>query len=409
MTGNCEHPASAAIPAHVPSALVKSFDFRTGLGDRPQEAIGELLKGPPLFYSPVRHTYGPGGAWVVVSAALVQAVTRDTETFSSAEQGAFLQGFGDDFIVAPLGIDPPRHTQFRTLLNPLFTPARMEALTPKIEAWCNELIDRFEARGECNFVPDFADQFPPGIFIELMGLDISRVPEFVRWVREFIHGDTAEDRIGGVKAMVDFFGEIYDDPSEYSPDSMIRYILGSQPEGRPLSRGEFVGTAFLVFTAGLDTVVSTLGFIFRMLAEKPELQAHLRAYPDEIPRHVEEMMRLFTPVTPQRIATRDTDLGGVRIKKGEVLALALTAASRDPSMFSEPETFDPSRSPNSHFGFGFGIHRCIGAPLARRDLAIALQVWLSRLPPFRLAEGSNVTASGGSVQTLDGIILQWER
>jgi cytochrome P450 len=397
------------VPDHVPAHLVKTFDFHTGLGNRPQEAIGKLLDGPPIFYSPVRHTFGPGGAWVVVGSDLVKAVTSDPETYSSTELGTFLAHFGEDFILAPLAIDPPRHTRFRALINPLFTPARMVALAPKIESWCNELIDRFEEKGRCNFIQEFADQFPTGIFIDLMGLQRDRVVEFVNWVRDFIHGETNEIRMSGVQRTVDFFDTVFQNPQDYPEGSMIRYLRDAEPEGRPMSRGEFIGTAFLLFTAGLDTVVSSLGFIFRMLAEDQALQAHLRDKPAEIPRHVEEMMRLFAPVTPQRRAMRDGNIGGVQIKQGDVLALCLTGASRDPSVFSEPDKLDPSRNPNPHFAFSTGIHRCAGAQLARRDLAIAVEIWLKRISPFRIAKDSAITASGGSVLVLDGIVLEWDR
>jgi Cytochrome P450 len=398
---------SAAIPAHVPPELVKVFDFRTGLGDRPQEAIGKLAEGPPIFFSPVRHVHLPGGAWVVAHADLVKEVMNDPKTFSSAEQGSFLSIFGDDFLLAPLAADPPVHGRFRTLINPLFTPGKMIALSPKIKSWCNELLDRFAAKGRCNFINEFADHFPTGIFIDLMGLDRARLTEFVRWNQAFIHGETDEERFAGIQQVVNFFNGIYDQRDSQPEGTVAHYLLNATPDGKPLTRGEFVGTAFLVFSAGLDTVVSTLGFIFRALAEDQDLQAHLRANPQDLPRHVEEMMRLFSPVTPQRVATCDTVLAGVTIKKGDVLALSLTAASRDPAIFSDPMTLNAGRATNSHFGFGYGIHRCVGAHLARRDLVIALETWFARLPPFRLAADAKITASGGSVQTLDGLVLQW--
>lgn len=405
-TGKSE--TEGAIPAHVPQALVHSFDFRSGLGAHPQEVIARLAaERGPIIWSPVRHVFGEGGSWIVLSAELVRAVASDPETYSSTEFSQSLKVFGDDFILAPLGLDPPRHTAFRALINPLFTPTRMYALTPKIESWCNELIDRFAANGRCDFVPDFADQFPTGIFIDLMGLDRARVPEFVEWVQDFIHGETPQERFDGARRAIEFFEDAFRNPENYPEGSMIRYLRDAQPEGHPLSRGEFLGTTFMVFTAGLDTVVSSLGFIFRMLAEDQALQQHLRKNPGEIARHVEEMLRLFSPVTPYRRATRDAELGGQAIKAGDMIELGLTAASRDPAMFAGPEVFDPSRNPNSHFAFSTGIHRCAGAQLARRDLATALEVWLKRIPPFRLGADSKIVASGGPVQTLAGIVLEW--
>jgi cytochrome P450 len=402
-----EAPASS-IPDHVPPALVKTFDFRTNLGDRPQEVVARLLDGPPIFWSPVRHVHAPGGAWVVANAELIKKVMSDPDTFTSSVQGESLAFMGEGFVFAPLGVDPPRHKNFRALINPLFSPARMVALAPQIHSWCDELIDRFQDKKRCNFITEFADQFPTGIFIDLMGFDRARVPEFVGWVQDFIHGATLDDRKNGIMRSAEFFGDVFDNRENYAEGTMVRYLLDAEPEGRPLTRSEFIGTAFMVFTAGLDTVVSSLGFIFRLLAEKPELQTYLRDNKGQIPRYVEEMMRLFSPVTPQRRAACDVELGGVQIRAGDPMALALTAASRDPALFPDPTTLDATRNPNPHFAFGSGIHRCAGAQLARRDLAIALEIWLERIRDFRLAPESEITAAGGAVQSLNGIVFEWD-
>lgn len=408
MSSAAAEASQSCIPDHVPPALVKTFDFRSGLGDRPQEAVADLLGGPPIFWSPVRHVHAPGGAWVVVSAELIKQVTSDPDTFTSSVQGESLEFMGQGFVFAPLALDPPRHKQFRSLINPLFSPARMVALAPKIQSWCNELIDRFQNKKRCQFITEFSNQFPTGVFIDLMGFDRARVPEFVGWVQDFIHGTTLDDRRNGVMRSIEFFSDVFDNRERYLEGTMVRYLLDTQLEGRRLTRGEFIGTAFMVFTAGLDTVVSSLGFIFRLLAERPELQIHLRDNKEQIPRYVEEMMRLFSPVTPQRRAARDVELGGVLIRAGDPMALALTAGSRDAALFADPTTLDASRNPNPHFAFGAGIHRCAGAQLARRDLAIALEIWLDRIRNFRLAPEANITATGGAVQSLDGIVLEWD-
>jgi cytochrome P450 len=181
----------------------------------------------------------------------------------------------------------------------------------------------------------------------------------------------------------------------------------SEIDGRPLTDDEIVGITILLYSAGLDTVVNSLGFIFRFLAENPDLQALLRADSKAIPRHVEEMMRLFSPVTPQRIAVQDTELGGVQIKAGDLVTVSLAAASRDPEDIPDPARFDPQRNPNPHFGFGYGVHRCVGAQLARRDISIAIEEWLKRIPDFRIAPDAQIKAVGGSVLALDQLPLVW--
>ncbi|KRB82983.1 hypothetical protein ASE00_13410 [Sphingomonas sp. Root710] len=398
---------SGAVPDHVPPHLVKHFDFRTGLADRPQEIIARLHEGPPIFYSPVRHTMGSGaGMWVITRASDIRAVMSAPEVFSSSIQGEFLAAIGETIRLTPLDADPPLHGRFRALLNPLFTPKRMVELETLIRARCAALINRFEHRRSCEFIAEFATQFPTGVFIDLMGLPGERLDLFVGWAREFIHGETAERRIAAVRQIVDYFRALYLMRDGYGDDSILAYLLG-RSEGVSLTEDEFCSLAFLLFSAGLDTVVSSLGFIFRFLAENEHPQSRLRADRKHIPRHVEEMMRLFAPVTPQRIATRDTVLSGVAIRKGDCLALSLAAASRDPAEFPDAGSFHAERNPNPHFAFGYGPHRCIGAQLARRNIAIAVEEWLTRLPPFRLAPDQQIVATGGSVLSLDGLSLVW--
>jgi len=400
---------AAGIPAHVPAHLVKTFDFRTGLRDRPQEAIAELLDGEPIFYSPVRHILAAeGGAWVVTRAALAREIMSNPEVFSSAAQGEFMKVMGEDIVVGPLASDPPDHQRFRSLINPLFTPQKMFALAPKIQSWCDELIDRFIDNKKCEINAEFADHFPTGIFIDLMGFPRSELPKFVGWTQQFIHGEGPEQRIGGIKAISNYFAEVYDHPELQLPDTVTHYLLGAEIGGQRLTRGEFIGCAFVLFTAGLDTVVSSLGFVFRALAENQDLQAKLRANPEELPRHLEEMLRLFSPVTVQRIALADTELNGVTIRKGDRLEISLACASRDGETFADPAAFDATRNPNPHFAFGYGIHRCAGAQLARRDLVIALEQWFKRVPQFRLAPETHIVASGGPVLALDGLWIEWD-
>ncbi len=400
---------ASAAPAHVPEHLVKRFDFRTGLSSRPQEDIEKLLEGEPLFWSPTRHIMGKeGGAWVVTRADHIRQVMGNPEIFSNSLQIDTLKYVEEDTHVGPLASDPPDHARYRGLINPLFTPKKMFDLSPKIKAWCDELIDGFIDDKRCDVNAEFAERFPTGVFLDLMGFPRDRLSEFVGWTQMFIHGKSREENLEGTRQIAEFFGNVYARPDEQPMNSVVHYLLTEEPGGRKLTRGEFIGVTFLLFTAGLDTVVSALGFIFRMLAEDQDLQKRMREDMDNLPRYIEEMLRLASPVTLQRIAVQDTEIDGVTIKKGDILALGLAAASRDPNTFEDPDTFDETRNPNPHFAFGFGIHRCAGAQLARRDLIIALQQWFIRIPQFRLASDTTVTADGGSILSLDGVVVEWD-
>jgi len=408
MTVQSPTEGSTPLPAHIPAELVRTFDFHSGLGDRPQEAIAGLLEGPRIFFSPVRHTFGGGpGAWVVSRAEDVRFVLGHPAKFSSVVQGEFMHAIGEKTGIPPLDSDPPMHGHYRSVVSALFSARRMVALEDNIRARCLELLARFKNRGHCEFVAEFAEEFPTGIFIDLMGLPGERLADFVGWNQQFIHGETPAERVEGTKTILAFFRDVYRDPSGFGEGTIIHELVNAEIEGKELDEDQFAGVAFLVFSAGLDTVVSSLGFIFRLLAERPDLQEVLRANIADIPRYAEEMMRLFSPVTPQRVALEDIEIGGVAIKKGDLLALSLTAASRDPDLFSDPAILEPARNPNPHFAFGAGIHRCLGAQLARRDIAVAIELWLTELPPFRIAPDAQIQAAGGSVLSLNNLPLVW--
>ena len=397
------------VPDHVPRHLVKTFDFLTELGDRPQEAISRLHEGPPIFFTPRRHNpFGDAqGEWVVIRADDVSEVMSKPEVFSSLPQGDFMRTIGEVAPLLPLELDPPDHVKFRTLLDPLFSPKRILELESKIRAHCGEILEKFESNGKCEFMKEFADLFPTGVFIDLLGLPKERLVEFRSWNQSFIHGETPEARLSAVKKILEYFRELFKERRVSPTQDMVQYIMEQQIDGRSITESELAGVCFLLFAAGLDTIVNSLTFVFRHLAENQDVQAALRRAPEKIPRYVEEMMRLTSLVTTQRVATMDTELGGVAIKKGDYLAISFTAASRDPARFPNPDVFDIDRPPKAHFAFGNGIHRCIGAQLARRDVAIAIEEWFKRVPTFFIDRSFEIKAVGGGVLALTNLNLSW--
>ncbi len=399
-------PAKMPIPEHVPPELVRSFDFWCGLGDRPQERIAELHQGPRLFYS--RDLHHPlrkaPGAWIVTRAEDVRTVFGNPQIFSSQEYDTYAASIGEKWRLSPLEVDPPQHGKVRALLNPIFAPKRMAALEPKIRAWCVELIARFQGRNECEFLGEFAKHFPTRIFIDMMGLPGEMLPSLMDWENRLLNGRSAEERMTALRELLAYLRATIALRREAGTDDVIGNIVASRIDGRPLSDDEIVGICVLLYTAGLDTVVNSLVFIFRHLAEHQDLQSRLRADRGQITVAVEELLRLYAPVTPQRIAVQDTELAGVRIKAGDLLTVSLAAASRDPA---EAPPRNAATAQNAHFAFGFGIHRCLGAPLARRDIWIAMDEWLARIPAFRLQAGCQLRTIGGSVLGLDRLPLCW--
>src|SRR5882757_6179587 len=165
-TSAADGSAASRIPAHVPPELVREFDFRTGLGSHPHSAVAALHAGPRVFFSPVHHNAIPGpGTWVLTRAEDIRAALQDAATFSSK-----IMRSNSALSLIPLELDPPQHPKFRSIMNPIFSPARMKQLETKVRDLARELAAKCAATGECDFVEDFAKPFPVSIFLDLMGL-----------------------------------------------------------------------------------------------------------------------------------------------------------------------------------------------------------------------------------------------
>lgn len=395
------------VPDHVPPELVHMFDFRTGLGSNPHAAVAELHKGPRIFYSPVSHQQRGSagqGTWVVTKAEDIRYVLQNPEIFSSAAPRS--QAMGDTWKLIPLEIDPPEHAKWRALLNPLFSPNRLKAQDEGIRAWAVELIEGLKDKGECEFVSEFAELYPIGIFLDMLGLPRSDLPMFREWVDGIVH-DSA--RRGAIMQMLKSFIEdvIADRKRNPGNGDLVTIVTQMQMDGRDLTDAEALGICFLLFIAGLDTVVSSLSYHFRYLANHVEDQERLRADFSMIPDAVEEMFRAFPVVTTARIVTQDTELAGVHIKAGDMVTTSTLLSTSDPDEFSNPEAVDITRSPNRHNAFAFGPHRCLGSHLARREIIIAVEEWLRRVPTFRMRDNVEIKALGGGVIGIDKLPLVW--
>lgn len=395
------------VPDHIPPELVRRFDFRTGLGSCPHATVSALHQGPRIFYSPVSHQQRSAegrGTWIVTKAEDIRYVLQHPELFSSAAPRS--SAAGGTWRLIPLEVDPPEHTKYRAILNPLFSPKSLKPLDEPIRAWARELVDSFADNGECDFVEDFAVLYPIGIFLDLLALPRTDLPQFREWVDAFVHD--AARRGWAMEQMRGFLESVIDRRiGEDGGDDIISQVTRMAIDGRPLTREEMAGIVFLLFIGGLDTVVSSLSFHFRHLAETPADQERLRADPGMIPDAVEEFLRAFPVVTTARIATEDTELAGVYVRKGDMVTTSTLLSTRDPDEFADPEVVDITRSPNRHNAFAFGPHRCLGSHLARRELVIAMEEVLARVPPFRLRDGAVITAAGGGVMGLDTLPIVW--
>ena len=204
---------------------------------------------------------------------------------------------------------------------------------------------------------------------------------------------------------VDFLRSEIDKRRDNPPDDLFGAALRGQVDGRPLNDDELIGFTFNLFIGGLDTVSTNIGLQMLHLAEHPDDQRYLRANPERIPRAIEELMRAYAPVTTFRTCTRDIEFGGVQMKAGDKVAMMTTLVARDPEEFDNPGEIRLDRNPR-HVSFGFGVHSCIGVHLARRELKIAMEEMLARIPEFRLAPGHTVRRWIGMIAPVE-LPLVW--
>ncbi len=396
------------IPDHVPADLVKpDFPFIFGMTtdrDPFDDMAMEVHEGPDIIYAP--HAY-PGGtaAWVPRRMAHMRAIYLDTEHFSSTDFSPFSKLVGGTWINSPAELDPPAHGPFRQMVNPAFTPKAMAALEGKIRQYAVEYIDAFAARGSCDFMSEFAFEFPIKVFMDLMGLPHDRVAEFMEWEMNLLHNHDLAKIAEATRSVLDYLGGEIDDRRANPRDDLISFGVHGKIGGRPLTQDELLGFMFNLFIGGLDTVSTNMGLHFRHLGSAMEDQAHLRANPSDIPHAIDELMRAYGAVTTFRTCIKATEVGGVRFMPGEKVAMSTTLAGRDPAEFDAPTQVRLDRKPR-HVGFGFGIHTCVGMHLARRELRIAMEEFLARIPQFRIAPGHTVECHLGMIQPV-ALPLVW--
>jgi cytochrome P450 len=392
---------SHAIPDHVPRDLIRSFDFRTGLGAYPHESVAALHSGPRVFFSPAHHNAIPGpGTWVLTRAEDIRAALQDALTFSSNVRRS-----NSGLSLIPLELDPPEHPKFRAIMNPIFSPLKMKQLESKVRGLARHLVAKVADRGGCDFVEDFAKPFPVGIFLDLMGLPQDSMSRFLAWEARIMRDK--QTRTDAIQEVAAYLQELIDARRRNPTDDLITFAVKAQVDQRPLADAEIIGICVLLFIAGLDTVTNSFSFHFRHLAEHAADQQALRQDATLIPAAVEELFRAYAVVNTNRYTTRDVEFAGVTMKRGDNVTCSTILASRDPREFPNPNQVIFSRSPNLHNAFSYGPHRCLGSHLARREISAGIEEWLRAVPPFQIKPGAKISAHGGGVFSLDSLPLVW--
>ena len=352
---------------------------------------------------PVAHSDRYGGVWLPVRHDDVAAITYDTEHFSSV--GVIVSNMAP-IVPAPVGVappitsDPPFHGPARRLLLPAFAPKPIEALEPFTRDECNRLLDDIEGADTADAAVDYARHIPTTVIAHMLGLPLEDADLFREVVHDLLEAvdAAAEVRQATVAKWWAYLDERIEDHRAQPRDDLISFLLDAELEGEKLTNEHVRGTIHLLLIAGIDTTWSAIGASLWHLATHPDDRRRLTDDPSLIPTACEEFLRAYAPVTMARKVAKDVEVSGCRMKAGEWVLLPFPAANRDPEKFSDPDTVVIDRLENRHAAFGLGIHRCLGSNLARMELRVALQEWLTRIPDFELIEGATVTWSAGQVR-----------
>jgi cytochrome P450 len=360
---------------------------------------------------PVARSDRHGGYWVLARYQDVYDALRDPITFSSFPNGVPTSSRSDRRI--PLEIDPPEHGKYRQLLAPYFSPRAADEQEDAVRKVAVELISKFERRGRCELVEDFARPLPTLVFTGMMGLPMDHAGLFYDWEERIIrppHENAAEVRATAVQEMYDYIDEmLIQRRSEPARDDLIGVLLASELDGRPLTDTELRELCWLLIEAGLDTVQAAISNSIITLCARPDLQDRLRRDPAVIPTAIEEFLRYESHVSMGRTLTRDTEFAGAKMRAGDRVLVVPGAADRDPAQFDEPDAIGFDREDKRHLAFGAGPHRCLGSHLARLEMRVAFEELHRRLGPYRIAAGERVErADPGFVRSTIRVPLEFD-
>jgi len=384
-------------PANV-EELVGSEDYRLFCEGRladPYGLLGWLRQHDPVHFSPILN------AWMLTRYHDVFEAFLDRR-FLYDRISASMSALPQDMQVscAPLGdhvanwlgyTDPPKHTRLRALLRTTFTPKLAKALTHRITEISDDLIDAMTEQDECDVVTDFAFPLPARVICEILGIPRREEGNFAGWSDAMVAftghiGPTlveiAPRAMASYEALEQFFGDLVATRRQCPAADLVTKLAADESHGE-LSRQELIGLSVFTLVAGHESSASLIANGTRTILDNDDLRKVLTNRPDLYPAAIEEFLRLEAPIQfSPRLAGEDIVLRGKTIRKGETIILHIAAANRDPEHFRNPELLDLERQ-DRHLSFGWGVHFCLGAPLAQTEAAVALSRLFERMPEMQ--------------------------
>ncbi|MGW7315082.1 cytochrome P450 family protein [Streptomyces sp. NPDC054865] len=364
---------------------------------------GELIEHPYSVYDRLRDTApvcritGTDGtpAWLVTRYDDVREALTDPRL--SLDKSNAAEGTYRGFALPPaldanlLNMDPPDHTRIRGLVARAFTSRRVEQLRTPIRETADRLLDRLGPTGSADLLAGYAFSLPIIVICDLLGVPEDRRVDFRGWTEALVAPDPARPEAvkEALVAMLGFLtGLMAHKRSRPGDDLLSDLIAVRDADGDRLGEDELMSVAFLLLFAGYENTAQLIGNAIHTLLRHPDQLALLRKDPSRLPAAVAEFARLEGPalLAIRRFATEDLTIAGVTVAAGETVLVSLSAANRDPARFPQPDALDLDRDTSGHLALGHGIHYCLGGPLARVEVEIALAALLERYPTLELVD-----------------------
>lgn len=395
--------AAFKLPDHVPPHLVVDFNYRNDPRLLPDLHRGVLtfLGGPDLVYTP--HN---GGHWVATKPHVVRDLLRSPDKFSNVTVNIPRVDVEKKY---PIELDPPEHTKWRKVLQPLLAKEVATRLEQATREAVDDAISRVISVGECEFVSAVGGPVPASVFMDMMGLPSEDFDRFSVWVWDILHSQDTIAKGQVYKSIVEYLEKLIIQRRVVPRSDLITAMATATIDGELAPIAAARSMCLMLFLGGLDTTTNAMGFSINHLARNPDHRKQLVDDPSLIENAVEELLRRYAFSTGVRNVTKDMQFHGIELRADDQVLLYMAPIGLDDTAIDNPMRVDFKRPQPPHLAFGAGIHNCPGAHLARLELRVFLERWLARIPDFSVKAGAPFVLRAGQVLGIDHLELEWPR